>query len=123
MRGRAEGKYLPTGYVPNTFYWLVEGEHFIGWLDIRHRLNDNLLKIGGHIGYAIRPSGRQKGYGSEILRLGLEKAKELGITRGLLTCNGDNCASIKIIEKNGGVFEDTAITNTGIVKRRYWIVL
>ncbi len=123
LRGRAEGKSLPEGYVPNTYYWLVDKERFIGWLDIRHSLNDSLLKTGGHIGYTIRPRERKKGYGKEILRLGLEKAKELGITNALLTCNSDNHASINIIEKNGGVFENTATTDQGVIKRRYWITI
>ncbi len=121
LRGRAEGKFLPEGYVPNSFFWLVEGEKFIGWLDIRHRLNDHLREIGGHIGYTIRPSERGKGYGNKILELALPKARELGITKIRITCSADNIASARIIEKNGGVFEGTATTPEGVVKRRYWI--
>ncbi|MSU56299.1 MAG: GNAT family N-acetyltransferase [Candidatus Taylorbacteria bacterium] len=121
LRAGAEGKFLPEGYVPHTTYWLVEGERFIGGVNIRHRLTDHLREIGGHIGYAIRPSERGKGYGNKILELALPKAKELGIIQVRITCNEDNIASRKIIEKNGGVFDGTATTPDGTIKRRYWI--
>ncbi|MDO8594492.1 MAG: GNAT family N-acetyltransferase [bacterium] len=123
LRGEMEGKFLPEGYVPHTVYWLVDGEKFIGWLDIRHRLTEHLREIGGNIGYAIRPTERGKGYGTAILKLALPKARELGIMKIRITCNADNIASAKIIEKNGGVFENTATTDEGVVKRRYWITL
>lgn len=123
LRGQAEGKYLPAGFVPSTEYWLVEDKKFIGKVNIRHRLNDNLLKTGGHIGYAIRPSERKKGYGTKILKLALPKAKKLGIKKALITCDEDNIGSRKIIEANGGIFENTMTTNEGIIKRRYWITI
>ena len=96
---------------------------FIGWLDIRHSLTEHLREIGGHIGYAIRPSERGKGYGNKILELALPKAQELGIKDVLITCDADNTPSAKIIEKNGGVFENIKTTSDGVPKRRYWINL
>ncbi len=123
LRGEMEGKFLPEGYVPHTVFWLTHCGKFIGWLNIRHRLNNHLEEVGGHIGYAIRPSERGKGYGNKILELALPKARELGITDVRITCNADNIRSAKIIEKNGGVFENTATTSDGIVRRRYWIHL
>lgn len=117
----AEGKFIPEGYVSHTMYWLVDGDKFIGGVDIRHRLTDHLREVGGHIGYAIRPSERGKGYGNMILSLALPKAKELGITDVLLTCKEGNVASAKVIEKNGGVFENTTTASDGIVRQRYWI--
>lgn len=123
-RDESEGRNLPEGYVPHTEYWLVDGGAYIGGVNIRHRLNEHLEKFGGHIGYDIRPSMRGKGYGSKILELALPKAKELGITRALVTCNADNTASRKIIEKNGGVYENTFYdAATGIDKLRFWIDL
>src|SRR3989344_3179647 len=114
LHGEAEGKFLPEGYVPHTVFWLVDGEKFIGWLNIRHRLNEHLREVGGHIGYAIRPSERGKGYGNKILELALTKARELGIKDVRITCNADNIRSAKVIEKNGGVFEDTTTTGGGV---------
>jgi len=122
LRAGAAGKFLPKGYVPHTMYWLVDGDKFIGGVDIRHTLTPHLLNVGGPIGYAIRPTERKKGYGSNILKLALEKAKELGITKVRITCDTHNIGSTKIIEKNGGVLDDVAETPDG-PKRRYWITL
>jgi len=108
--------------VPETFWWLVEGDEFIGVTSVRHELTESLRKVGGHIGYAIRPSKRRMGYGRLILELALEKAKELGLRRVLVTCDADNIASRKIIESNGGVLEDE-IEADGVRKLRSWIDL
>lgn len=113
---------LAPGRVPSSDFWLIDDNEFTGRLSVRHELNDHLLKIGGHIGYEIRPSKRRHGYGNEILKLGLEKAKELGLHRVLLTCDEDNIGSKKIIENNGGQFENAiAIDGSATKKLRYWI--
>ncbi|KKP87491.1 MAG: hypothetical protein UR90_C0003G0008 [Parcubacteria group bacterium GW2011_GWC1_35_8] len=120
IRNYEKGINLPADRVPQTELWLVEGNKFIGWVKIRHQLNENLLLQGGHIGYAIRPSERKKGYGTKILELALSVAKSLGIEKALLTCDDDNFGSGKIIEKNGGILENK-VDNDGKLKRRYWI--
>ncbi len=121
-RGHAEGKNLPVGYVPQSDFWLVDGNKYIGHAGIRHELNEHLISIGGHIGYSIRPGKRGKGYGNKILELALPKAKELGIDRVLLTCDETNIASRKIIERNGGFLENQVPNpETGIDKLRFWI--
>lgn len=118
----ANGVGLPPGHVPHTEFWLVEGDEFLGRLDIRHELNDYLHHAGGHIGYDLRPSARGKGYGKLILKLGLEKAKELGIENALVTCDLNNLPSKKVIEANGGVLEDVRAMGSGQAdKARYWI--
>ena len=121
LKDAREGRNLPEGYVPQTVYWLVEENKFIGRVSIRHILTDNLLILGGHIGYAIRPSERKKGYGSMALRLALQKAKELGIEKALVTCSKENIVSRKIIEKNLGIFEDERIAKDGTIMLRFWI--
>ncbi len=123
LRGQAKGKYLPNGFVPSTTYWLVDGKKFIGRVSIRHRLNTHLCRIGGHIGYVIRPSERKKGYGTVILKLALAKTRELGIKKVLVTCGVDNIGSRRIIEANGGIFQNIAKSKTEGDKRRYWIHL
>lgn len=118
----AQGLHLPLGWVPATELWLIDGGEFIGWVNIRHTLTDSLLQVGGHIGYWIRPSKRNLGYGKEILRLALPEAEKLGITKILLTCDDTNIGSQKIIEANGGILENIVDTSKGHPKkRRYWI--
>ena len=122
MESFESGKDLPEHLVPASMYWLVDGSEFIGYLSIRHRLNESLEQFGGHIGYGIRPTQWNRGYGSRILELGLPKAREWGIERALLTCNKQNVASRRIIEKNGGVLRDE-INVDGRAVLRFWIVL
>jgi predicted acetyltransferase len=122
LRGQEKGEYLPEGYVPCTTYWLMDRGEFIGRVSIRHRLSEHLLRIGGHIGYDIRPSKRQRGYGTMILQLVLPKAKELGIDRALVTCDDTNIGSRRIIEKAGGVLENSVPQGPGMPdKLRFWI--
>ena len=80
----------------------MDGKKYIGTGSIRHYLNESLKNFGGHIGYFIRPSQWNKGYGTIQLRLLLEKAHELGIENALLTCDVENIASARVMEKNGG---------------------
>jgi predicted acetyltransferase len=120
----SEGKNLPDGYVPQSTFWLIDDGEFIGRVSIRHTLTEHLLKEGGHIGYDIRPSRRNRGYGKKILSLALPKAKTLGIDKVLITCNETNIGSKKIIEANGGIFEDRVELHEGKpAKLRYWITL
>jgi len=119
---REEGINLPADRVPQTELWMVEDGKIIGWTKIRHRLNKNLLLQGGNIGYSIRPSARNKGYGTRILELALSEAKRMGLDKVLVTCDDDNTGSVKVIEKNDGILENK-IENEGKLRRRYWIKL
>lgn len=127
IHAQAKGQRLPEGYVPVTNLWLMDGDTFIARGNIRHELNDFLLNYGGHIGYAVVPAHRGKGYGKKLLALMLIKAGEMGINPVLVTCNDNNAASAGIIEANGGVLEnivdDKVSNNPGDKLRRYWISL
>jgi predicted acetyltransferase len=118
------GENLPADRVPSNTYFLMRGEKIIGRSDVRHKLNPALEIKGGHIGYDIRPGERRKGFGTLILRLTLEKAREIGLERVLITCDTDNIASAKIIEKNGGKLAKQLIyEKTGTLISQYWIEL
>ena len=121
----AIGQDLVLGHVPQSTYWLaVEGEVLLGTIRIRHQLNEQLSGEGGHIGYDIRPSYRGRGYGTRQLGLALPKVQALGLTRLLVTCDTDNHASARIIEKNGGKLENQVTSRTsGKLVSRYWITL
>ena len=89
--------------VPSSAFWLVDGKNYLGSGDVRHRLNDKLRRLGGNIGYSIRPAAWRQGLGSLQLSLLLKEAKKLEIKKPIITCYDDNVASAKVIEKNGGV--------------------
>jgi predicted acetyltransferase len=116
---------LAPGKVPQSTFWLVRGgQRILGCSRLRHTLNAFLEEEGGHIGYDVRPSERRRGYGTLLLYLTLEKARDLGLKRVLVTADSANVASWRIIEKNGGVLHDEAISqHTGELLRKYWIEL
>lgn len=121
LRDNASEETVREGLVPATSLLAMtsDGKTLVGMIDIRHRLNDYLLQVGGHIGYSVRRSERRKGYATEMLALGLEVCKDLGIERILVTCDKDNIGSAKTILNNGGVL-DNEVTRDGKVVQRYW---
>ena len=124
LQDHGRGMKLPKGYVPASTYWLVSEGRVLGTCNLRHRLTDWLREEGGHIGDGIRPSERGKGYGTAILRLLLEKAKEVRLAKVLVTCDKDNLASARVIQKNGGRLDNESVSKeSGKMKQRYWIEL
>ena len=115
---------LTDDRVPATTYLVVtiDTNHLIGMVNIRHRLNDYLKTIGGHIGYSVRKSERQQGYATEMLGLALKQCKTLGIPRVLITCDQDNFASAKTIKNNHGQLERTFMHEETMIEH-YWIEL
>ncbi len=111
---------VSEGFEPSSTYLLMKDDEMVGIIDIRHSLNDFLFREGGHIGYSIGKDFRLRGYGKEMLKLGLEKAKELGIDRVLVTCNQSNVGSKKVIISCGGSLENT-VGEDGNITERYWI--
>jgi predicted acetyltransferase len=106
----------PLGYVPSTTWWWVDETGYLGRIAVRHRLTPFLLEVGGHIGYDVRPSARLHGHATAMLGAVLPHARALGIDRALVTCDHDNVGSRKVIEANGGSFEDQRGQ-----KLRYWV--
>ena len=110
-------------WVTGSVYFAVIGGRIIGTIAVRHYLNDSLLNSGGHIGYGIRPSERRKGYGAQMLTLALEKCREFGIDKALITCDKNNIASAKTAIKNGATLENEITEDNGNILQRYWITL
>ncbi|MFI6486337.1 GNAT family N-acetyltransferase [Streptomyces sp. NPDC050564] len=106
----------PEGFVPASWYWYVDGDSYLGRIQIRHRLTPWLLEVGGHIGYGVRPSARRRGHATAMLRDVLPHARALGLDRVLVTCDSTNIGSRKVIEAADGEFEDE---RDG--KLRYWV--
>ncbi|MBR0439125.1 MAG: GNAT family N-acetyltransferase [Clostridia bacterium] len=109
--------------VPSHEYLLVHDadRRILGIIDIREHIDHPILReYGGHMGYTIRPTERGKGYGKEMLRLALEKARDMSIRRVLVTCDADNHSSEAVILANGGLLHDQ-IDVDGTPVKRYWI--
>jgi len=113
-----------TKYVEGSQWLLVDEKEtrVYGMMNLRHYLNEQLLKTSGHIGYSIRPSERKKGYGMIQLQLGLQKLAEFGVKKALVTCDDNNLASAKTIESCGGILENSIFDPVEKrLTRRYWI--
>jgi predicted acetyltransferase len=115
------GRDLAIGCVPATFLLAEVGGEIVGRSSIRHALDELLAREGGHIGYGVLAEHRGRGYGSEILRQSLIVARAAGVDRVLVTCDDDNAASARVIERCGGLLESITTTARGGKLRRYWI--
>jgi predicted acetyltransferase len=117
LRNReAEDHAREAGRVPETTLWWVRRDEYLGRIDIRHRLTDGLRAWGGHIGYDVRPSARQRGHGTAMLAAALPLARALSIDPALITCEDSNIGSRKIIEASGGRLADQHGS-----RLRYWV--
>ena len=113
---------IKQGYVSSMLYFLISEDIIMGSIVYRPEINERLMKCGGHIGYGIRPSERRKGYATLMLRMLLDNIKREGAVKVMLTCDDDNIASAKTIEKNHGKLYEKAIFEN-ILIRKYWIDL
>lgn len=112
------GENLPDGRVACTTRWIDQDGEIVGTINLRHELTDYLLQVGGHIGYAVRPTARGRGVATAALQLILAEARRLGVNPVLVTCEADNTASARTIERCGGVLDEVREGH-----RRYWITL
>jgi predicted acetyltransferase len=115
------GERVPPELVASTLRWVIDDREpttVIGTISLRHELNDYLRRVGGHIGYAVRPTARGRGVATAALGLVLQECLDRGIDPVLITCRDDNVASARTIEHQGGALEGV---EGGI--RRYWISL
>ena len=124
LKKRSNKDTVPEGLVPSSTYLGIrkKDNYIVGMIDIRHSLNDFLLQVGGHIGCGVRKSEKKKGYAKQMIKLALEKCKELKIEKEdfEITRDEENIASEKSIIACGGELEDIR-TVDGKNYKRFWI--
>lgn len=109
-------------FVPQITRWAIDhDEEVVGRISLRLELNDFLKSLGGHIGYVVRPSRRNQGIASEMLRQILTTTEASFLGHLLITCDEDNSASERVILKNGGKFESFVERDAMPRKKRFWI--
>lgn len=113
---------IAANRVPSTMLYAFVGPKIVGRLSVRHELNEELHHRGGHVGYAVCPSHRRKGYATEIFKQGLLFCHKLGLDKILVTCGEENEASWRVIEKFGGTLENKIYDQADSeMIRRYWV--
>jgi predicted acetyltransferase len=116
------GKRVPR--LPSRVFWLDDGE-FCGVINLRFAPGTEALPqyVNGHVGYAVVPWKRRRGYATEALALLLPVAREVGLKRVQLTCDDDNEPSRRVIVANGGVPDGSYPAANGKTKLLFWIDL
>ncbi len=114
---RTTGSMLSTG-VPCTLYFLMNGSgEILGGIEINHGKTHR-----GHLHAGIAPWNRNKGYGSVMLRLALDKCREMGFDSVEICPHKGNEGAIKTIINNGGELIEEW-TENGKVSLRYRVEL
>ena len=107
-----EGRGLPTGIVPCSYFWMLNNNQFIGMGAARHYLNDDLEMNGGHIDYLIRPSLRGRGWETKLLSLLIKECGKLGIKSVLITHTEGSGLAAEAANRNGcREFDRIALSN------------
>lgn len=110
----AQQTVSPDWVQASTFFVMRKADQrLIGLVDIRYTLHDLLSGYGGHIGYGVRPSERCQGYAVAILRMVLDYARTLGLTRVMLACRQDQEASRCAILLCGGMMKRSFLLADG----------
>lgn len=125
LENQFQGRNLPSDRVPASMLYAFLDGKIVGRSSIRHKLNDFLLKAGGHIGYAVATPYQGQGIATEVLKQSLQYCREvLHLEQVLVTCDDDNIGSYKTIEKNNGILENRiTLDGKSVATRRYWINL
>lgn len=118
------GVELAPGRVPHTMLYAFVDGAIVGRCSVRHALNERLRRRGGHIGYAVAPPFRRRGFAREILRQGLAYCRGLGLDEVMITCDDDNVGSWRTIEGVGGTLVETAWdADSAATIRRYTVMV
>lgn len=98
---------MPEWFVPETYYYLWDGEVLVGEYRIRHYLTEALKVGAGHIGYSIKKEFRGRGYGTKGLAMVLDIAREIVPENEIyLRVLKNNIPSFKAITNNGAYIVD-----------------
>lgn len=106
LHDQSAGKNLKEGHVPSKEFWIIDADGYAGRIILGLTFTPDPDRFGNHVGYAVRPSKRRKGYATQALQSLLVEARKLKISKLMPICDAANLASRKVIERNGGMLLD-----------------
>jgi predicted acetyltransferase/ADP-ribose pyrophosphatase YjhB (NUDIX family) len=122
LHDHKDSSKIAAHLVPSTMMYAFVGDEIVGRFNVRHQLNENLEKRGGHVGYSVGPNHRRKGYAKEMFEQALRYCQTLGLSEILVTCSDSNEASWRVIEGFGGSLENRIFgSGEDELIRRYWV--
>ena len=113
-QGKGPAVTLPDGAkvprLPGFHQWIWDGE-FCGAISLRWQPGTTALPPHclGHIGYSVVEWKRNRGHATAALASILPEARAEGLPFVEITCDPENFASQRVIERNGGVLVERFI--------------
>jgi len=96
-----QGKKLPSNTPATASYFCLIDDEVVGTIRYRRGSSPFIERVIGHTGYDTKPSARGKG----VAKFMLSWLQEQVLTKAIIvTCEHDNIASQKVIERCGGKF-------------------
>jgi predicted acetyltransferase len=113
-----DGTTVPR--LPGYAKWIWDGE-FCGAIGLRWQPGTEALPPTclGHIGYAVVPWKRGRGYATCALAEMLKDARAVGLAFVEITTLPDNAASRRVIEANGGVLVEAFVAPASLGGHRH----
>ena len=86
------GEGLPPGFVPSRTLWFVDGDMYLGTVNIRLRMTEALKNGGGTVGLILRTSMRGRHLGRPLIVAAVAAAREM--VEGPIYLNTETAAGI-----------------------------
>lgn len=127
IKDNFDERTVREGRVPaSTFIAISKDKNeLIGIINIRHMLNDALLKTGGHIAFSIKKDKRAESHENDMMKFAINYCKKIGMNKVLITCTKENELTRNAILKNGGELENEVmgvrVDGKPATFQRYWV--
>lgn len=120
------GIHEDTNYFGKCHYYVVfnEKENLVGAVVLRENMTDLGRNTLGNIAIGIRPSCRKKGYATVLLKVLIEKAKEMSMNEITICHYSENKISEQLLLSYGAKFDGSVVSKvSGKEIKRYRINL
>lgn len=111
IENRLIGKHEDIDWYFDGYYYLVyDDNELVGLGCIRNNLTPKGYDIWGNIAYGVRPTKRNKGYGTQIAKMLVEEARKMNIEEIILCHYESNEISPIIFKKIGAQYINTILS-------------